>query len=156
LTIAGPGFVVGFENISLDPNEDLTVSISPDGKTLTFTASADGETPTLFITSADGQENPSYSFKVGGVKLQEGKTLTLSVDVEEGKVNFKDNDGKQDAYDLDFDKLDPDGTEAKFAKEDVKSEGKDSYQVDISKWDAKTKPCLEDEQGNSLDKDCGN
>ncbi len=154
LTVTGPGFVVGFENISLDPKEKLTVSISPDGKTLSFTASADRETPTLFVTTSDGQDNSSYSFKVGGVAIEAGKTLTMTVDIEEGKVYFKDNDGKEDAYDIRFEKLNPDGTEAIFVKDDVKSEGEDSYQVDISNWDKNTKPCVKDKDGNSLDEDC--
>jgi hypothetical protein len=154
LSVTAPGFVVGFENISLDPNEELKVSIAPDGQTLSFTASEDGETPNLFITVADGQAQPSYSFKVGGVKLEEGKTLTMTVDLKEGKVYFKDDDGDEDAYEIEFEKLNPDGTEVKFVKKNVKSEGEDNYQVDISNWDEETRPCLKDEAGNNLDQDC--
>ena len=86
LEITAPGFVVGFEKISLDPSEELTVSISPDGEILSFTASSDGETPTIYVTTEAGPDKPSYSFEVGGVSLDAGKTLTMFADVEEGKV----------------------------------------------------------------------
>jgi hypothetical protein len=95
LEISAPGFVVGFEDIFLDPKEELTVSISPDGNTLTFTASADSETPAVYVTTEDGPNKPSYSFEVGGVAIDAGKSLTMTVDVDKGKVYFKDNDGNR-------------------------------------------------------------
>lgn len=155
LTVTAPGFVVGFEGISLDPREKLSLSISPDGKTLSFTASADRETPSIFVTTGDGQENPSYSFKIGGVVLEAGKTLTMTVNLEEGKIFVKDNDGKADSYDIDFRRLDPDASELIFVQADVKLKGKDSYNIDISKWDDETKPCVENEEGKRLfEEDC--
>ncbi|MDQ3821358.1 MAG: hypothetical protein M3362_27270, partial [Acidobacteriota bacterium] len=50
MEIDGPGFVVGFDNIALDPGENLTMTVSPDGQQLSFTASQDGQTPDIFIT----------------------------------------------------------------------------------------------------------
>lgn len=157
LAIAGPGFVVGLGGILLDPNENLTVSFAPDFESITFTASADGETPALYFTTDDGPNEPSYSFEIGGVAIDAGKTLTMTVDVDAGKIFFVDNDGNEDAYDLEIEMTNPDGTKIKFTSNDLKFEGKDSYQVDFSKWDGKTKPCVEDDDDGDgfADETCG-
>ena len=157
LEITAPGFVVGFEKISLDPSEELAVSISPDGEILSFTASGDGETPTIYVTTEAGPDKPSYSFEVGGVSLDAGKTLTMFADVEEGKVFFKDNDGNEDAYDVKFERTNADGTKVKFTQDDLDLKGKDSYEIDIDKWDNSNKPCVkEDHDGDGFDDEsCG-
>lgn len=145
LEIAAPGFVVGFEDVLLDPKEELMVSISPDGNTLTFTASADSETPTIFVTTEDGPDKPSYSFEVGGVEIDAGKTLTMSVDIAKGKVYFNDNDGNEDAYDIHIERTNPNGTKVKFDQKDMKMKGKDSFEIDINKWDGENNPCIKDD-----------
>lgn len=137
LEIAAPGFVVGFEDILLDPKEELMVSISPDGNTLTFTASADGETPTIYVTTEDGPDAPSYSFEVGGVAIDAGKTLTMTVDADKGKVYFKDNDGNEDAYDVYVERTNPDGSEDFYEDDDLDIGKADNFEMDFSKWDGK-------------------
>jgi hypothetical protein len=152
LQISAPGFVVGFEDISLDPNEDLTVSVSPDGKTLSFTASADGETPTIFVTTEDGPDQPSYSFDVGGIKLEAGKTLTLTVDLKAGKLFFRDDDGNEDAFDVKFERTNPDGTKNDFEEDDMDIGKGDSYEMDFGKWDGHGKmEFKEDQDGDGFD-----
>lgn len=157
LEIAGPGFVVGLDEIMLDPNENLSISIAPTFESITFTASADGETPSLYFTTDDGANEPSYSFEVGGVSIDAGKTLTMTIDVEAGKVFFVDTDGNEDAYDFVIERTNPDGTKIKFDAEDTKFEGRDNYQVDFSKWDGKTAPCVEDDDDGDgfADETCG-
>lgn len=152
LEIAAPGFVVGLEDVLLDPKEELMVSISPDGGTITFTASADSETPTIFMTTEDGPNKPSYSFEVGGVAIDAGTTLTMIVDIDKSKVYFKDNDGNEDAYDIHFERTNADGTKIKFDQNDLNMKGKDSFEVDFTKWDSTNKPCIEDDDdGNGFD-----
>ena len=155
LTVSGPGFVVGLDGVLLDPKEELLVSISPDGETLTFTASADGKTPSIYVTTENGPDKPSYKFEIGGVEIDAGKTLTMKVDVGKGKVYFNDNDGNEDAYDIHFERTNADGTKIKFDQNDFNPKGKDSFEVDINNWDAKTKPCVKDEEGHTLStEDC--
>lgn len=157
LEITLPGFVVGLEDVLLDPNEDLTVSISPDGKTLNFTASADSETPNIFITTEAGPDKPSYSFEVGGITLDAGKTVTMSFDVAKGKVYFKDNDGNEDAYNIYFERTNANGTKIRFDQNDLEMKGRDSFEVDINKWDEKNQPCVkDDDDGDGFeDEPCG-
>jgi hypothetical protein len=157
LEIAAPGFVVGFEDVLLDPKEELLVSISPDGETLTFTASADGETPTIYVMTEDGPNKPSYSFEVGGVAIDAGKTLTMTVDVDEGVVYFMDNDGNEDAYDIHIERTNANGTKVKFDRDDLNMKGKDSFEVDFKKWDDTEPPCVgDDDDGDGFsDETCG-
>ena len=157
LRIAAPGFVVGFQDILLDPREELLVSMSPDGQTLTITASADRETPTIFVTTEDGPNKPSYSFEVGGVALDAGKSLTMHVDLKAGKVFFKDNDGNEDAYDIRFERTNADGGKIEFDQDNVDLKGADSFEIDINTWNNKQPPCVKDDDDGDgfTDETCG-
>jgi hypothetical protein len=157
LEISLPRLVIGLEDILLDPNEDLTVSVSPDGKSLSFTASADGETPNIFITTESGADKPSYSFEVGGITLDAGKTLTMAVNLENGKVFFKDNDGNEDSYNIHFERTNADGTKIRFDQNKFEMKGNDSFEVDINKWSEKNLPCVKDDDDNDgfEDEPCG-
>jgi hypothetical protein len=153
LDIEGPGFVVGFRDIMLDPGESLTMSATPDGRELSFTASSDGQTPNVFITSASGRKHPSYFFEIGGIKLSPGKTVTMKLDLEKQKLFFKDNDTKRDAYDVRVTRVNPDGTRDFYEHHDLDLAKKtDNYEMDFSKWDGKGEMCFEeDEEGNGFD-----
>ena len=153
LDMEGPGFVVGFEDILLDPGETLTMSISPNGRELSFTASADGETPTVFITVETSRKEPSYDFTIGGIKLAAGKTVTVKLDLDHEKLFFKDNDPDRDPYDVTVTRANPDGTENYYENDDLELPGKaDNYEMDFSKWDGKGDMCFEDDdEGNGFD-----
>ncbi|MBI3649661.1 MAG: hypothetical protein HY231_01285 [Acidobacteria bacterium] len=152
----GPGFVVGFEGILLDPGENLTMTISPDGRQLSFTASQDGETPNLFISIESGHKKPSYLFEIGGIKLSPGKTVTVALDLEKGRLYFKDNDPDQDPYDVTVVRLNPDGTKNSYRHDDTKVGKGDVYMIDFGKWNGKGALCFkEDDDGNGFeDEDC--
>jgi hypothetical protein len=153
LDMEGPGFVVGFEDILLDPGETLTMSIAPNGRELSFTASADGETPTVFITVETKRKEPSYDFTIGGIKLAAGKTVTVKLDLDHEKLFFKDNDPDRDPYDVTVTRTNPDGTENYYENDDLELPGKaDNYEMDFSKWDGKGDMCFEDDdEGNGFD-----
>ena len=157
LDMEGPGFVVGFADILLDPGENLSMTISPNGRELSFTASADGETPSIFITIESGKKKPSYEFDIGGIKLAAGKTVTMKLDLEKEKLFFKDNDPARDLYDVTVSRTNPDGTEDFYENDDLDLGKKsDNYEMDFSKWDGKGDMCFEeDEQGNGFeDEEC--
>jgi len=153
LDMEGPGFIVGFEDILLDAGETLTMSISPNGRELSFTASADGETPTVFITVETSRKEPSYDFEIGGIKLAAGKTVTVKLDLEHEKLFFKDNDPDRDPYDVTVARTNPDGTEDYYENDDLELPGKgDVYEMDFSKWDGKGDMCFElDDENNGFD-----
>jgi hypothetical protein len=155
LDIEGPGFVIGFRDIMLDPGESLTMSATPDGRELSFTASNDGQTPEIFITTATSHNEPSYFFEIGGIKLSPGKTVTMKLDLKKEKLFFKDNDAKRDAYDVLVTRVNPDGTKNFYEHHDLEIAKKtDNYEMDFSKWDGKGEMCFEDDdEGNGFDAD---
>ena len=155
LDMEGPGFVVGFQDILLDPGENLTMTISPNGRELSFTASQDGQTPKVFITIASGHKEPSYFFEIGGIKLSPGKTVSMKLDLEKGKLFFKDNDSKRDAYDVLVTRINPNGTRNFYEHHDLEIAKKtDNYEMDFSKWDGKGEMCFEDDdEGNGFGDD---
>ncbi len=148
----GPGFLVGFRDILVDPGENLTMTISPNGRELSFTASQDGETPSIFITIATSHKEPSYFFEIGGIKLSPGKTVTVKLDLEKQKLFFKDNDAKQDPYDVSVVRVNPNGTKNFYENQDLAIGKKDNYEMDFSKWDGKGAMCFEeDDEENGFD-----
>ena len=155
LMFTGPGFSIGFDQIRLDPNETLTFQISPDGTHLAFTSSADGETPVTYFTY-NADNGASYEIEVGGVEIEAGKTLFADVDIKAGKLHFRDNDGRQENYDIEFERILPDGTVQQFETDDIDLGEADSYEMDFSKWDGKSPVCFrDDEEGDGFaDDEC--
>ncbi len=51
LVMVGPGYVVGFEHIQLEPDQDLLMSISSDGTQLTFKEGQTAPAPQAFIAN---------------------------------------------------------------------------------------------------------
>jgi hypothetical protein len=153
MEMTGPGFLVGFEDLLVDPGETLSMTISPDGRELSFTASADGETPSVFITIASSRKEPSYEFSIGGIKLAAGKTVTMKLDLEKDKLFFKDNDPDRDPYDVFVSRTNPDGTRNYYESDDLDLAKKsDNYEMDFSKWDGEGDMCFEeDDEGNGFD-----
>jgi hypothetical protein len=153
----GPGFVVGFRDLFVDPGENLTMTISGNGRELSFTSSQDGETPKVFISIATSRKEPSYLFEIGGLTLSPGKTVTVKLDLAKGKLFFKDTDADSDAYDVRVIRVNPNGTKNFYEHDDLKmgeAASADSYEMDFSKWDGKGKMCFEDDdEGNGFDDD---
>ena len=152
-TYSAPGFTVGFNGIRLDPNEVLVATITPEGETVTFTASADGETPEIYFAfDSDDEDGASYIAEVGGSVLDAGKTLTCDFDFEEGKLYFSDNDGNEDEYDIDLIRINADGTEQVYSQNNLDIGKSDNYEMNFGDWDGKGPICFEDdEDGNGFD-----
>jgi hypothetical protein len=157
IEMTGRGFVVGFEYVLLDPGETMSMTISPNGRELSFTASQDGETPNVFITIATSRKDPSYHFEIGGIKLAAGKTVTMKLDLEKQKLYFKDNDSDRDPYDVFVTRVNPNGTKDYYENYDLDLAKKsDNFEMDFGKWDGKGDMCFEeDDEGNGFeDEEC--
>lgn len=151
MEIDGPGFVVGFEDIMIDPGESLSMTVSPDGRQLSFTASLDGETPAIFITTEDGPDRPSYEFQIGGIALAAGKTVTLQLDLKKERLYFKDDDADSDKYDVVIERTNADGTTDYYGNEDMDIGNSDTYLIDFSGWSGKGPLCfMDDDEGNGF------
>lgn len=152
-TYTAPGFSVGFDGIRLDPKEILKMTVSPDGEQLSFTAGKDGETPEIYY-SMEAANGTSYFVEVDGFQLDAGKTLSAVFDDESGKFTFKDNDGNEDKYDVDFERVLPNGTEQDYETDDIEIGKVDNYEMDFGKWDGKSGMCFrDDDDGNGFAND---
>lgn len=151
-TYSAPGFTVGFDKIKLDPNETLTTTISPDGENITFTSSADGETPEIYFTfDPKDSSGASYIARIAGAQIEAGKTLTANFDFDTLKLKFKDDDGNQDEYDVELIKINPDGKRQKLEKK-VADKGGDNYEMDLKDWNGDNSICVkQDKNGNGFD-----
>jgi hypothetical protein len=157
LEVVGAGFVVGFDEISVDKGETLQMTVSQDGRELSFTASADGETPSVYITTDDGPDKPSYEFEIGGIALTAGKTIAVKLDPDKGLIYFKDDDADEDKYDVRVSRTNPNGTENVFEEFDLEIGDDDSYVLNFGSWDGKGKMCFkddDDEDGDFEDEEC--
>jgi hypothetical protein len=152
LDVEGPGFVIGFSDIKLDPGESLTMTATPDGRELSFTASNDGQTPDIFITIESGRKHPTYLFEIGGLKLAAGKTVTMRLDIAKEKLFFKDNDAGKNNYDVRVARVNPDGSKNYFEHDGLAIGKSDSYEMDFGKWDGKGDICFEeDDEGDGFE-----
>jgi hypothetical protein len=152
LTYSGPGFIIGFDGILVDPNEIIAMTISPDAQQISFTSSADGETPEIYYAVDLG--NRSSRFELDGAKLKPGKTLTVNYNIQNNIFNFYDNDGDDDKYDVDYVLYNPDGTIWYYETDDIDFGTNDRYQMDFSKWDGEGAVGVSvDEEGDGFDGD---
>jgi hypothetical protein len=153
LVYTGPGFSVGFDGIRLDPNETLTFQISPDGRRISFTSSADGETPELYF-SFDAPNGESYLTEVDGVELQAGKTVSGEFDPVKGVFYFKDDDGNKDKYDVDFERVLSNGKLQSFETDNLDMGAAENFEMDFNVWDGKSPMCFRDDaDGKGFDND---
>lgn len=149
---SAPDFTVGFENIRLDPGEVLIAHVSRDGQRIKFeTSQKDGETPTVYY-AFDSRDGSGYSYitEVGGESLSAGQWVQMNFDFAKGKLYFADNDGNEDAYDIELIRIAPNGSEQVYAQNDLEIPGNDSYEMDFGAWQGEGKPvCFrEDKDGD--------
>ncbi len=156
LIMVGPGFTVGFDGILLDPREKLTTKIRSDGRLLSFTASQDEETPMLSF-AVDTKEM-GYLFKISGMKISAGKTVTATLDTDKGQLSFADNDQDKDTYRVKMTRINADGTEQLYQHNDISFGAADTYLMDFGKWDGKAAMCfyVDEEDDGFGDESCLN
>lgn len=144
---SAPGFTVGFDEIRLDPNEFLIATISHDGQQISFTASADGETPEVFYAfDADDDAAASYITIIEGIELTADTTLIYNFDFENGKLFFSDNDGNEDDFDIELIRINADGTEQEYQQNDLNIGKADKYEMDFGDWDGEGDMCFKDDE----------
>ena len=154
---AAPGFTVGFDGIRLDPDEVLIATISHDGEQISFTSSADSETPEVFFAfDADEDANASYITTIEGLELTAGKTLVYDFDFENGKLLFSDDDGNEDNFDIELLRINADGTVQEYQQNDLNIGQADKYEMDFADWDGEGEMCFKDDDDGDgfADEEC--
>lgn len=144
---SAPGFTVGFDGIRLDPDEVLIATISHDGEEISFTSSADSETPEVFFAfDSDDDSQASYITMIDGVELIAEKTLAYNFDFENGKLYFSDDDGNEDNFDIELYRINADGTVQEYVQEDLDIGNADRYEMDFADWDGEGEMCFKDDE----------
>jgi hypothetical protein len=142
LSMTGPGFVVGFRSVALTLGQLQTMGIASNGLRLSFTANQDGPTPQLFLTSQSGRGKPSYRFEVTTPLLEAGKTITVSLDAEKGRLYFKSDDLKRDSFAVKMRRTNPGGTRDLFTRQAISFGKTNGYAMDFGQWDGKGEMCF--------------
>jgi len=154
LSMTGPGFVVGFRGVPLTAGQLQKLTIASNGSHLSLTANQDGPTPLLFITAQSGRGKPSYRFEVASSLLKTGKTITVDLDTEKGRLYFKTDDPKKDSFSAKMRRTNPTGTRDMFAHQDISFGGINSYAMDFGQWDGQGEVCFFEVCNSCQEKPC--
>jgi hypothetical protein len=141
LSLTGPGFVVGFRGVPLLSGQVQTMNMASNGLSLSFTANQDGPTPQLFFTSQSGRGKPSYRFEVSSSLLATGKTITVDLDTEKGRLYFKSDNAKKDSFTVKIRRTNPGGIRDLYSHQDISFGNSNSYAMDFGNWDGKSEMC---------------
>ncbi|MDX6384621.1 MAG: hypothetical protein QOK48_2194 [Blastocatellia bacterium] len=142
LRMTGAGFVVGFRGVRLTAGQRQTMTMAANGLHLSFTAGQDGLTPQLFMTTQSGRDKPSYRFEVGSPELKTGKTITVDLDREKGRLYFKADDARKVSFTATMRRTNPSGTRDLFAHKDISFGKVNSYAMDFGQWDGRGELCF--------------
>src|SRR5262249_749767 len=122
--------------IQINPGQDLLMTISPNGRQITFNASEEGTfSPDIFMALDPDPDGDSYIFGVAGFALSSFKTVTVTLDLPNGLLHFQDDDGAADTYDLDVQRIKADGTQEYFTNNDIVLGGESNAAADFGAWD---------------------
>lgn len=114
LTMNGPGYVMGLKSVHVNPNQNLKMTMRPDGRQITFNASESSVSPAIFLALDHGPNGHSYRFSVDGFELSAFKTVTVTLDLERGLFTFQDNDESTDQYHASILRITTQGEEQNF------------------------------------------
>lgn len=149
----GPNFSVGFADIRLDPDEFMVAAISADGQRLAMELSKDGEMPD--VSYAIDTEGKSYTAEIrpslpGGLtgkqaadwkanlpkKGQKDPPQVVIDFTDANELEISDNIEGDSSYEVSIEQFDSSGKTAKIDLHELgKSDGADSYQINIADWD---------------------
>lgn len=142
LSMTGPGFIVGFRSLRLSVGQIQKVSFSANGSDLSFTAHEKGATPQIYLTTQSGRDQPSYRFEITSPSLSAGKTLTVNLDRESGKLYFKADEEKKISFSVMMRRTNPGGARETYNHQDVSFSPGNAYALDFAKWDGKGDACF--------------
>lgn len=136
LMVIGPGFMVGVNGLVIAPQQNLRMTIRPDGSLIAFNASDTASfTPTLVLASDTDPSGHGLLFNVGGVQLSPSKSVTVTLDLTNHTLNFVDDDADADTYALELLRITPAGQEQTYQAADVSLNQATSGVMNFGAWD---------------------
>ena len=142
LSITGLNFVFGVNDIPTEKGTVVTIRVTPNGDLLEYSSNLASAMPriALAIDPTDNKK-PSYIFEVHRTPLGEGETLRIT-HLDERSFGFGDDSKKRAAYEIKIKRINADGSVKEFGAAELKAKRANHFLVDLTKWDAKTLPCL--------------
>jgi hypothetical protein len=131
VVMIGPGYDLGIFDIGLDPGQQDTLTLSPDGTSLSYKTESTESPIIVFGMQLDGAD---YEFEIMGVDVAGGGTINVNLDTKEGWLTV-DTDGTENAgeYALVMTRYDDDGEES-YESEGIVLEPTDLMYIYYGKW----------------------
>ncbi len=98
--------------------------------------------PQIFLTRQSGRGKPSYRFEITSSLLEAGKTLTVNLDADHGRLYFKSDDIKSDRFGVTMRRTNPGGAREMFKRQAISFGKTNSYVMDFGQWDGKGEVCF--------------
>jgi hypothetical protein len=133
VTVFGQGKSMKVSNIDLDPNQDDTLALPADGDSIKYKPgnSPDKESP-KFSYGFDNPNGKDYEFEVDSLEADDDEEL--GVDLENGKIRVSDTGNDVEKYDVKVNRINDDGKEEDFSKDDVEMGADESDDIDFEGW----------------------
>lgn len=143
LSIHGPGFSIGVNDIELDAGEVFEFGFSPDGDHISFTATETITAPELYIAHDPLHPgDPSVVFDMEGVTLLAGEQIRLDLDPVLERIHFDHTGPEAENFVVDMKHIWPDGDEQDYAKTIHQPAGATSSFIDFGAWDGLLDPAI--------------
>ncbi len=141
LSIHGPGFSIGVNDIDLDAGELFEFAFSPDGDHIAFTATETITAPEIYIAHDPLHPgDPSIIFDVEGVTLLAGEKVSLDLDPMLERIHFDHTGPEAENFVVDMKHVWPDGQEQDYAETIHQPAGATSSYIDFGAWDGLLHP----------------
>jgi hypothetical protein len=131
VTMIGPGYDLGVDNILLDPGETDTITFSADGKTISYQTEYNESPDIILGVETDAAD---YEFYSKGVDIESGAVMTLGIDIAKGTLSLSTKGNKEDGiYELDMNRIDDEGEQA-FGHDDISLAPDSTALLEFGKW----------------------
>jgi hypothetical protein len=133
VSVFGQGKSMKVSDIDLDPNQEDTLSLPADGDSIKYKPgnSPDKESP-KFSYGFDNPNGKDYEFEVDSLEADDDEEL--GVDLQNGKLQVSDTGNDVEKYDVKVNRLNDDGSEEDFSKDDVEMGADESDDIDFEGW----------------------
>lgn len=140
----GPNYVIGFDNLALNPTDHDQIQLSADGTTLDYTASS-AKSPTFRMAQDVGAD--SYEFQLSNVGIGSGQSVGMNTDTGNGKLEFSNAYAGGSTYDVAVTRVTAAGAQT-FGHNGVTISATDTQYYDYGTWDGVSPIKLEIDHGS--------
>jgi hypothetical protein len=131
VVMIGPGYDLVVEDLYLDPGAQDVITVSPDGRTLSYSTEYNDAPDMIF-----GVETPEadYEFIVAALDIEAGAEFTVNLDLENGDLSINtDNTTEDGTYEIVMYRID-DESEQWFNNNDIYMEPGDTAYLNFLEW----------------------